>query len=71
MKVKLGEAYQPARTLRRGCNGSFSAYRPHTGHLSDMGRSDQFQDRIDSVIFWGSLVGIVFILAGLALGCSL
>jgi len=65
MKVKLGQAYQPQRLTRRGPSGSYSAYRPLTGHLPLERHDHSRMDRIvfaSSVIAWVAL--IVLMLAG-------
>ena len=63
MKVKIGQAYQPQRLTRRGNNGSYSAYRPLTGH--DIERWNAPIDRYLPIV---CAVAIVAIFAMLALG---
>ncbi len=67
MKIKIGQAYQPARITRRGASGSYSAYRPLTGHLPLDGES-MFHRRMDRIVFASSIVAwvalIVLMLAG-------
>ena len=64
-KIKIGQAYQPARLTRRGPSGSYSAYRPLTGHLPPE-RHDQ--SRIDRIVFAASVIAwialAVLMLAG-------
>lgn len=68
MKVKIGQAYQPARLTRRGPSGSYSAYRPLTGHLPLDGDSAHHR-RMDRIVFTSSIVAwivlIVLMLAGI------
>lgn len=54
MKIKIGQAYQPARLTRRGPSGSYSAYRPLTGHLPLDGAR---HNRMDRIVFATSVVG--------------
>jgi hypothetical protein len=65
MKIKIGQAYQPTRITRRGPSGSYSAYRPLTGHLP-LERHDQ--SRIDRIVFAASVIAwialAVLMLAG-------
>ena len=65
-KIKIGQAYQPTRLTRRGPSGSYSAYRPLTGHLPPE-RHDQ--SRIDRIVFAASVLAwvalIVLMLAGI------
>ena len=58
MKVKIGQAYQPARLTRRGPSGSSSAYRPLTGHLPLDGDSAHHR-RIDRIVFAASVLAWV------------
>jgi hypothetical protein len=58
MKIKIGQAYQPSRLTRRGPSGSYSAYRPLTGHLPLDGDS-AFHRRIDRLVFASSIVAWV------------
>lgn len=66
MKIKIGQAYQPSRLTRRGPSGSYSAYRPMTGHLP-LERHDP--SRMDRIVFASSIVAwialIVLMLAGI------
>jgi hypothetical protein len=68
MKVKIGQAYQPARLTRRGPSGSYSAYRPLTGHLPLDGDS-AYHRRMDRIVFASSIVAwvvlAVLLLAGI------
>ncbi len=68
MKVKIGQAYQPARLTRRGPSGSYSAYRPLTGHLP-LDADSAYHRRIDRLVFASSIVAwlalIVLMLAGI------
>jgi hypothetical protein len=65
-KIKIGQAYQPARITRRGPSGSYSAYRPLTGHLPLDGDR---HNRMDRIVFATSVVGwivlAVLMLAGI------
>jgi hypothetical protein len=67
-KIKIGQAYQPTRLTRRGPSGSYSAYRPMTGHLPLDGDS-AFHRRMDRIVFASSIVAwvalIVLMLAGI------
>jgi hypothetical protein len=67
-KIKIGQAYQPARLTRRGPSGSYSAYRPMTGHLPLDGDS-AYHRRIDRLVFASSIVAwivlAVLLLAGI------
>ena len=68
MKVKIGQAYQPTRLTRRGPSGSYSAYRPMTGHLPLDGDS-AYHRRMDRIVFASSIVAwvvlAVLLLAGI------
>jgi len=65
-KVKIGEAYQPARRIHRGA-GSYSAYRPHTGHLSDI-NVNRWNDPIDRALPVICAIGIVCLVVMLIRG---
>jgi len=56
MKIKIGQAYQPTRLTRRGPSGSYSAYRPLTGHMPPE-RHDH--NRIDRIVFAASVLAWV------------
>jgi len=65
-KIKIGQAYQPSRLTRRGPSGSYSAYRPLTGHLP---LESHYHRRMDRLVFASSIVAwlalIVLMLAGI------
>jgi hypothetical protein len=65
-KIRIGQAYQPTRITRRGPSGSYSAYRPMTGHLPPE-RHDH--NRIDRIVFAASVLAwvalAVLMLAGI------
>jgi hypothetical protein len=66
-KIKIGQAYQPTRLTRRGPSGSYSAYRPLTGHLP-LDADSAYHRRMDRIVFATSVVGwivlAVLMLAG-------
>jgi hypothetical protein len=66
-KIKIGQAYQPARLTRRGPSGSYSAYRPLTGHLPLDGDS-AYHRRIDRLVFASSIVAWLVLAALLLAG---
>jgi hypothetical protein len=64
-KIKIGQAYQPERTARRGCNGTYSAYRPQHGHGIDV---DKWNDPIGRYLPIVCAVGFVAVFVMLAVG---
>lgn len=66
IKVLIGHAYNPQRRVVRTQSGEYRAYRPITGHLSDV-RSTSNDRMWDKLVFIAAIGGgcVVILLAAL------